>query len=116
MELRTMHEKYQSCIEACNECATACEHCANACLQEEDVKMMVRCIALDHDCAIICRVASGFMARGSAFAESLCRACAEVCRACGEECRKHEVEHCQQCAEACEHCADECEKMAVAHA
>ena len=63
------HQQFQSCIEACNDCADACDHCAAACLQEQDVKMMARCIALDVDCAQICRLAASFMARGSQFAE-----------------------------------------------
>lgn len=111
-----MHEQYQSCIEACNRCAAECEHCASACLHEENVQKMARCIDLDHQCAVICRVAAGFMARGSEFATDICRVCGEICRACGEECRKHDVEHCQRCADACEHCAEECERMASAHA
>ncbi|HEU5122858.1 MAG TPA: four-helix bundle copper-binding protein [Verrucomicrobiae bacterium] len=111
-----MHEKFRSCIEACNECAATCEHCASACLQEHDVKMMTRCINLDRDCARICSIAVGFMASGSQFAEDICRVCAEICRACGEECRRHQVGHCQDCADACERCAEECEKMASVHA
>ncbi|MGN6643065.1 MAG: four-helix bundle copper-binding protein [Verrucomicrobiota bacterium] len=106
------HEKYQACIEACNDCAVECEHCASACLEEQDVKRMARCIALDHDCAKICYMASGFMASGSNFADELCKLCADICRACAEECRQHKhMEHCQRCADACERCAQECEQM-----
>jgi uncharacterized protein DUF326 len=54
-----MRDKYRTCIEACNRCAVECEHCASACLQEDEVKMMARCIDLDRQCAIICRVAAG---------------------------------------------------------
>jgi hypothetical protein len=43
--------------------------CATKCLQEPDVKRMARCIALDMDCAAICRLASGYMAPGSEFAK-----------------------------------------------
>lgn len=39
-----MHEEYASCIEACHACAAECSHCAMACLQEENVRMMARCI------------------------------------------------------------------------
>ena len=109
-----MHEKYKDCIEACNECAVECEHCAAECLQEENVKMLARCIALNHDCAKICFTASGFMGSGSEFSEEICRLCADVCRACAEECRKHKHDHCQRCADVCERCAEECEKMASA--
>jgi hypothetical protein len=106
------HQMNQTCIDACNACAVACDHCAAACLQEADVKSMARCIALDMDCAAICRLAAGYMARGSEFAGALCRLCADVCQACGEECAKHPMDHCQQCATACRRCADECRAMA----
>jgi hypothetical protein len=108
------HERFQDCIDACDACAAACDHCATACLGEDDVKMMARCIALDMDCAQICRLASAFMARGSESAAALCRQCAEVCAACGDECGKHQHEHCQQCAVACRRCADACRAMAAA--
>jgi hypothetical protein len=106
------HEKYASCIEACNECAIACDHCSVACLAEPDPKPMARCIELDIDCAQICRLAAAFMARGSEMAEVVCAACAEVCEACGEECARHDMEHCKRCAEACRRCAAECRRMA----
>ena len=107
------HEQYKSCIEACNACAAACDHCAASCLQEDDVKMMARCIALDIDCAAICRLAAGYMARGSELASAVCNACAQVCESCAEECARHtKMEHCRQCAEACRRCAQECRRMA----
>lgn len=109
-----MHERYAACVEACNNCADACDHCASACLQEQDPKMMARCIALDIDCAAICRLAAGAMARGSECAATICAACADVCDACGEECAKHDHGHCQACAEACRQCAQECRAMAQA--
>ena len=108
------HERYTACIEACNACAEACDHCAIACLQEPDPKAMARCIALDIDCAEICRLASAFMSRGSEMAGVLCHACAEVCEACGAECGKHDMDHCKRCAEACRNCAQECRRMAQA--
>ena len=106
------HEEYQSCIQACHDCAVECEHCATACLEEQDVKMMARCIALDRECARICYTASASMASNSEFAHEICKVCADICRACGEECRQHEsMEHCRRCAEACDRCAKECERM-----
>ncbi|MCC2597819.1 four-helix bundle copper-binding protein [Allopusillimonas soli] len=106
------HEKFQSCIDACYACATECDHCAASCLGEQDVKAMARCIKLDMDCAQICRLAASYMARGSEFAQALCRLCADVCQACGDECAKHQMDHCQRCAEACRRCAEECRRMA----
>jgi hypothetical protein len=105
-------EQFQSCIDACNSCAIACDYCAVSCLQEPDPKSMARCIALDMDCAQMCRLAVAYMSRGSEFASSICQACADVCEACGDECAKFQVAHCQECAQACRRCADECRRMA----
>lgn len=105
------HESMQACIEACNECATACGHCASACLQESDVKSLARCIALDVDCAEICRTAAAFMGRDSESAAAICAACADVCEACAEECERHDMDHCRECATACRACAEECRRM-----
>ena len=74
--------------------------------------MMARCIALDMDCAQICRIAAAYMARRSEMTSELCRLCADVCEACGDECGKHQMDHCQECAQACRRCADECRRMA----
>ncbi len=103
---------FQSCIDACNACADACDNCAAACLREEDVKMMARCIALDIDCAQLCRFAAAAMARGSEHAAAICQLCATLCAACADECAKHQMEHCQRCAEACRACAAACSQMA----
>jgi len=106
-----MERPDQSCIDACNACADACDTCSTACLQEDGVKMMARCIALDMDCAQICRLAAALMARGSQFAAAVCAVCAQVCQACADECARHEAQHCQDCAAACRRCADECRRM-----
>lgn len=106
------HEKFQPCIDACFACATACDHCAASCLDEQDVKRMAPCIKLDMDCAQICRLAASYMARGSRFAQALCRLCGEICETCAEECAQHQMDHCQRCANACRRCAEECQKMA----
>jgi hypothetical protein len=106
------HEQFKECIEACNACATECDHCAIACTNEADPAPMARCIALDLDCAAICRLAAGYMARGSEFAMAICGDCAEVCEACAAECEKHSMDHCRRCAEMCRRCAQECRRMA----
>jgi hypothetical protein len=107
------HQQFQSCIDACLSCAVTCDHCAASCLQENDVKKMARCIALDIDCAEICRLAAAYMARGSQLAGQVCETCALACEACGEECAKFQMEHCRECAEACRRCAEECRRMAA---
>lgn len=103
----------RSAIDALQECILACEHCATACLQEEDVKMMARCIMLDRDCADICRLTMTLLARGSEHGKHLLRECMEVCEACAAECAKHQHDHCQQCAEACRRCVEACQSLAA---
>lgn len=113
--LQMAHEQFASCIAACNDCADACDHCASACLQERNVADLARCIRLDLDCAAICRVAAGAVARGSELAPQICQACADVCDACAQECERHtKMIHCKECADACRRCADECRRMASA--
>lgn len=107
------YEEYQDCIAACHACLVACNHCAASCLQEPDVKAMVRCIALDTDCAQACQLAIAYMAGGSEFVPSLCAFCAKVCVACSQECGLHDMDHCQQCAEACQRCAVACREVAA---
>ncbi|MGV3493500.1 MAG: four-helix bundle copper-binding protein [Ramlibacter sp.] len=107
------YEEYQECIAACHACVVACNHCAASCLQEPHVQHMVRCIALDSDCAQICGLAIQFMAGGSDHVPAVCRLCADICRACAEECARHDQDHCQQCAEACRRCADACAAVAA---
>ena len=106
------HAQHGTCIEACNECANACDHCAVACLGEPDPKSMARCIALDLDCAALCRLAASYMARDSESAGALCSLCADVCESCAAECEKHDMQHCRDCAASCRRCAEECRRMA----
>ena len=106
-------QKYDACIEACNACALACNYCASSCLQEQDVKMMAKCITLDIDCAQVCAFAAAAMARGSEHAKAICALCADICQSCSDECAQHQMKHCQECAKACQQCAQECRKMAA---
>src|SRR6266540_954689 len=95
------HEQFHACID----CAVACDVCAAACLQERDMAKLARCIALDIDCAQICRLAAGFMSRGSESAVDACELCAQICEACADECARHDSEHCRECARSCGTCA-----------
>lgn len=107
------HVQNQGLLDALNNCAAECNHCATACLDEQDVKMLARCIKLDTDCAAICSLTASFIARGSEHSEHLLRECADICNACAEECEKHQhMDHCKRCAEACRACAEECSSMA----
>ena len=110
-----MHEQNRSLIEMLSKCAAECSRCATACLDEEDVKMMSRCIRLDIDCAEICALAGSFVARGSENAEDVLALCADLCNECADECEKHsQMEHCKRCAEICRECAEACQSGVVA--
>ncbi|MBA2248813.1 MAG: four-helix bundle copper-binding protein [Chitinophagaceae bacterium] len=107
------HGNHQQIIAALNNCAAECNHCANACLDEQDVKMLAKCIKLDIDCVEICSTTASLLARDSAHGHHLLKECVEVCNACAEECEKHSamgMEHCKTCADACRTCADACSK------
>lgn len=101
------------CIEACDRCASACDRCAIACLQEAQPRPLARCIALDLDCAALCRLAAAMLARDGEFSAAVCTLCAQLCEACGTECARHPMDHCQDCAAACHACAALCRRMAL---
>ncbi len=105
-------QNFQSSIDACCACAIECSYCISECLLEQEIKMLARCIRLNHDCTAICFIAMGSIAGGSEFAKKICQLCAEICTACAIECEKHaHMEHCAKCAEACRKCAAECESL-----
>lgn len=105
------HEKNKELISMLNECAVECNHCTSACLEEQDVKMLAKCIKIEIDCAEICRLATSFLARGSEHADHILKECAEICEACAKECEKHtHMEHCKKCAEVCHKCAEACQQ------
>ena len=107
------NQKYQACIDACNDCFESCEYCATSDLHEQDVKSLTRCIQLNRDCANICTTASQFMSRNSEYSKKICIICAELSDACADECEKYtDMEHCKLCAQVCRRCADECRKIA----
>jgi hypothetical protein len=105
-------EKYQACITACSDCIVECKSCANECLNEQDIKMMARCIRLNQDCAAMCILAMESMASNSEFVKPISSLCADICYVCAIECERHtKMKHCTKCAEACRKCAIECSKM-----
>ncbi len=103
-----MHEKNKPLIQTLKDCSAECNHCYSACLQEDDVKMMAKCIQLDRNCADICDMTASWLASGSELSDKLKKLCSEVCNACAEECEKHSHEHCKRCAEMCRKCSEAC--------
>lgn len=106
-----LSQKEIECLRACNECAAACLQCASGCINEAQPKPMANCIALDLECAEICRLAAASIARHGPQRDAICALCAQACLACSTECAKHDMEHCARCADACKRCADACNAM-----
>ena len=107
-----LNESQTACLQACNDCAAACLQCATACVKSDDPKSMARCVALDLECAEICRLTASLIALGGEQMKAACSLCAAACDACEAECAKHKMDHCQKCAQACKRCSDACRSMA----
>lgn len=103
-----MEEKMKKLVSELAACQAMCNYCFKSCLEEADVKMMVKCIKLDKECAEICGLALSLVASGSEFIKQILDLCAKACEKCGEECKKHHNEHCQECAKTCDACAKAC--------
>ncbi|BCB77357.1 four-helix bundle copper-binding protein [Phytohabitans flavus] len=105
------------CIEACFDCAQACTSCADACLADNIVADLVRCAALNLNCADICETTGRMLSRPTGFdavvALRTVQACAAVCATCALECERHAKvhEHCRICAEACRRCEEACQEL-----
>ena len=95
------------------DCAAHCNHCADACLDEQDIRMMVKCIRLDRICGSTCTATAQALSVNSLDVTGLVSFCAEICDKCGQECGRHKEEHCQKCAEACKRCAEACRNYAA---
>lgn len=75
---------------------------------------MADCIAVNMDCAQICRLAASFMSRASLHSDAVCQLCADICERCWQTCNRHPEDHCQACAAACRRSADECRRRIAA--
>ena len=98
----------QQLLQTLSNCINHCNHCADACLDEENVKMMVKCIRTDRVCATVCKATAEVLATSHSDVQGLLDYCARTCETCAEECAKHEAQHCKDCAEACRECAQAC--------
>ncbi len=106
------YQNFKKCVEACLACATECNQCAFECLHSSEVTHRIRCIQLNHECAIICFAAANMLSSGNKWIGALYQECAEICDACAEECEKHtHMDDCIKCAEMCRTCAEECRAM-----
>ncbi|WP_149274203.1 four-helix bundle copper-binding protein [Pareuzebyella sediminis] len=98
-------------IHALGNCINHCNYCADACLDDDNVKMMVKCIRTDRVCAEVCSSLAQILATDYDDVQGLVDYCKKVCEACAVECEQHDHDHCQKCAEACRKCAEACESF-----
>ena len=103
------------CAKACDDCARECDSCHTHCAdllgkgKADHLATMKSCV----DCASVCRAAGALAARGSSYANMICKTCAEVCDQCAAACEKHpDDEHMKRCAKTCRSCAEQCRTMA----
>lgn len=101
--------RHEKLIHAIGNCINHCNYCADACMDEDDVKMMVKCIRLDRVCAEVCSTLSQILAVNFYEERDMVKYCIKVCNMCADECEKHDAQHCQDCAVACRNCVSECE-------
>ena len=103
---------FEKGIEASLACAVSCNHWAYQCLHSPEVTQRIRCIQLNHECAIICFAAANMLSSGNKWIGALYQECAEICDACADECEKNaHLDHCKKCAETCRKCAEECRNI-----
>ena len=95
-------------IQALGNCINHCNYCADACLDEDNVKMMVKCIRTDRVCAEVCSSLAQLLATEYDNVQGLVEYCKQVCMDCANECGQHDHQHCKDCAEACRKCAEAC--------
>lgn len=100
--------KNEGFVQTLDHCINHCTYCADACLDEDTVKIMVRCIRLNRACAEVCSTLKRMLLTDYSNVSELVNYCIELCKACAEECRKHKMKHCQDCAQACQKCAEAC--------
>ena len=100
-------------IHALGNCINHCNYCADACLDEENVKMMVKCIRTDRVCAEVCAALNQVLSTNYKDVQGLNDYCIKVCNACADECGKHDNKLCTDCAKACRECAQACKQSMV---
>ena len=100
------------CIEKCLYCCNICWRTYQRCIQRESGQRESLCTLPLLDCAEICRTASAFLRRRSAFWEEACTLCANVCEQCAWECGQvPSDQRIRDCAKSCEECAAACREL-----
>jgi len=89
-------------------CVAACHECFAGSLAEPGAAALGRGIQLSRDCAELCQLVAGFVARGAEHTPYLLRAGAELCRACADEVTQYPYDYTRRCAEAGRQAEDAC--------
>ena len=103
----------QEILDKLSNCINYCNYCADACLEEDNVKMMVKCIRTDRVCASVCATLADVLVTKHDNVKGLMDYCIQICEECAKECEQHDHQHCKDCAKACRECAEACKKYAA---
>lgn len=102
----------EMCLNTTVRCIEACERCAGDCGTSGD-REREKCAVLARDCADIASLSMALMARGSRYADAICKVHAEACDACAEMCARFRDPCCEDCMNACRACAVDCRACAA---
>ncbi len=94
-------------------CEATCESMTDYIERRPDVNTRIKQLKLLRDCADICGLTAKFIARKSAFSNSVAGLCAYICEICGAECAKYPDAESQNCSKICMNCAKECKEFAA---
>lgn len=113
-----LDKTHVKCLDHCTACAAVCNEAAAHCLAEtckasahRDMHASAHQFAMD--CAAMCSVSAGLVARKSPLMAAMCTACAEACRRCGEACEKAQGDAAimKDCVRICRECESSCREM-----
>jgi hypothetical protein len=74
-------------VDACLVCSFECQNYATVCIEMNDKKYL-NLISICRDCADICSLCAGLIARGSTFSDQLAAMCTAICKECIKECER----------------------------
>jgi hypothetical protein len=114
----TLDKTHMECLDACTACSAVCNEMSHHCLMQvekgsSDREHHSRAHQLAADCATICAVSAGLVARQSPLMDVGCTACAEACRRCADHCEKGQDSAAvmKECARICRECERTCREM-----
>lgn len=105
------NDAWNKCIEFCTNCHNTCIEAFVYSLQKGGELSHSAHISMLCDCIDICQTSVNFMCRKSAYANKICKLCADICDMCAKHCSEFNDDKLNICAETCKNCAKQCREM-----